>query len=287
MKKVEILGKDGLTITSANHLANISKEMYEAIESRLESLKFYNRDYMLAVNGNTFRVENESEKSELDSISEDLRRIGALKSFIAYLREAIKAKADLEKPKSLLQHIHELADEGRTELKAPKDKEDVTFEEELSKLSPERRARYYSLEAKCAAIGAYIHPDGPFAQARKAYFEHKKNPTMVNGRGQEAEISTFSSSFTSDEVDAQFFALQKEYRSLQAEFNSMKAEIEQRVNEVNRAIADENNARQKFVMNAMRLETQKYFEEVKALKVVIPQNLRDIYEEVNAVANAK
>ena len=33
MKQNDMLGKDGLTITSANHLANIAKEMYEALVS--------------------------------------------------------------------------------------------------------------------------------------------------------------------------------------------------------------------------------------------------------------
>lgn len=68
MKQNSMLGKDGLTITSANHLANIAKEMYEALQSKLESLKLYSRDYMLAVNGNKFRVENESEQSELEGL---------------------------------------------------------------------------------------------------------------------------------------------------------------------------------------------------------------------------
>ena len=51
MKHSNMLGKDGLTVTSANHVANIAKEMYEAAESRLKTLKLYSRDYMLAVNG--------------------------------------------------------------------------------------------------------------------------------------------------------------------------------------------------------------------------------------------
>ena len=35
------------------------------------------------------------------------------------------------------------------------------------------------------------------------------------------------------------------------------------------------------------MERNTYDEVVKTLKVIIPQNLRDIYEKVNAVANAK
>ena len=76
MKHNNILGKGGLTVTSANHVANIAKEMYEAAESRLGSLKLYSRDYLLAVNGNTYRVENESEKEELQELPAVLKEIG-------------------------------------------------------------------------------------------------------------------------------------------------------------------------------------------------------------------
>ena len=288
MKKNSILGKDGLTITSANHLANISKEMYEAIESRIESLKLYSKDFELALNGNTYRVENESGKEDLEAISEEMKRIGALKSLIAYLREGIKAKEALDNDDEFEEHVKELVKEGRTDLERPNSfRADVKFDDEFIKLTPEQRARYYSLEARCATIGGFIHPDGALAKARKEYFEHKGNPIKVNGRGQEAEICTFSSNFTPEDVDGEFFALQKEYRSLQAEFNSMKAEIDRRVNDINRKAAADALAAVERWNAAMSVERQKYDEAVKALKIVIPQNLKEIYEEVSRVATAR
>ena len=196
MKQNNMLGKDGLTITSANHLANIAKEMYEAMTSKLEALKLYSRDYMLAIAGKTFRVENESEQSELDTLSSSLREIGALKSLIAYLREGIKAKNQMNSDDAFEEHIEELVKAGRKDLEKPSAKKEVTFEEELAKLTSEQKARYYALEAKCATIGSFIHPDGVFAKVRKEFFEHTKDPIKVVGKGQEAEINTYSSSFT-------------------------------------------------------------------------------------------
>ena len=64
-KLSKFLGTDGLTQTSANHIANIAKEMYEALETKMESIRLFNRDYTLAINGKTYRVENESAKEEL------------------------------------------------------------------------------------------------------------------------------------------------------------------------------------------------------------------------------
>ena len=287
MKQNEMLGKDGLTITSANHLANIAKEMYEALESKLESLRFYSRDYMLAIAGKTFRVENESEQSELETLASSLKEIGALKSLIAYLREGIKAKSQLGDDSAFKEHIEELIKSGREDLKPLDSKKEDSFEEEFEKLSAEQKARYYALEAKCATIGSFIHPDGAFAKARKDFFEHKKDPVKVVGKGQEAEINTFSSSFSAEQIDEAFFALQTEYRKNQAEFNKLKAEVDDRVAEANKQITNDRLDAMRLRLNALKAERTRYDAEVKALKVVIPQNLREIYEKVNAVANAK
>lgn len=282
-----MLGKDGLTITSANHLANIAKEMYEALQSKLEALKLYSRDYMLAINGNAFRVENESEKSDLAAMSASLKEIGELKSLIAYLREGIKAKMSLASDSSFEEYLEKLIEEGRNDLVKPVAQKSVTFEDEFAKLTTEQKARYYSLEAKCATIGAFIHPEGAFAKARKEFFEHKKNPTKVNGKGQEAEINTYSSYFSAEEVDGEFFSLQKEYRTLQAELNKFKAEVDERVAEANKSISNDSLLNMKLWVDARKVERNSYDEVVKTLKVIIPQNLRGIYEKVNAVANAK
>ena len=287
MRENKMLGKDGLTITSANHLANIAKEMYEALVSKLESLKFYSRDYMLAIAGKTFRVENESEKSELSTLASGLKEIGALKSLIAFLREGIKAKNEMSSDAAFEEHVEELIKSGREDLKKPLAKKEVAFEEELSKLTAEQKARYYALEAKCAAIGSFIHPEGAFAKARKDFLEHTKDPIKVMGKGQEAEINTYSSSFTAEEIDSVFFVLQKEYRNYQAEFNKLKAEVDEKVAEANREIANDNLAAMKLWVDTRKVERTLYDTEVKALKVVIPQNLREVYEKVNAVANAK
>ena len=161
------------------------------------------------------------------------------------------------------------------------------FEDEFKKLTAEQKAKYYALEAKCATIGAFIHPDGVFAKARKDFFDNKKNPTRISGRGQEAEISSFTSSFTDDEVDSAFFALQREYRNIQAELNKMKADVDAAVSAANGEIAHENLTQRQRWTDSRRLERVKYDETVRTLKIVIPQNLKGIYDTVNKVASEK
>ena len=283
MKHNNMLGQDGLTVTSANHVANIAKELYEAAESRLKTLKLYSRDYLLAVNGNTYRVENESEKSELQELPAVLKEIGELKSLIAFLREGIKAKEAMSLEPAFEAYIDRLIADGRSDLEKPSVRKEVTFEEEFDKLTAEQKARYYALEAKCATIGTFIHPDGVFADARKAFFEHRQNPVRVDGRGQEAEVNTFTSGFTAEEVDGAFFELQKEYRSCQAEFNKLKAEIDTKVAEANKVCVAETMTAMRLWTEARKAERLKYDEAVKALKIAIPQNLKGAYEKVKAV----
>ena len=278
-----MLGKDGLTVTSANHVANIAKEMYESAESRLKALRLCSQDFMLAVNGKTYRVENESEKTDLETLGTTLREIGELKSLIAFLREGMKAKEALNKDAAFEAHLARLIEEGRTDLVRPVTKTEPTFEMKLAELTAEQKARYYALEAKCATIGKYIHPDGVFALARNAFFEHKQNPIQVVGNGQEAEVYEYTSNFTPEEVNKAFFALQKEYRSLQAELNKLKAEVDEKVADATKTLNGEFAEALQLWTEARKAERLKYNEAVKALKVVIPQNLQGIYEKVKAV----
>lgn len=287
MKQNNVFGPNGLTSTSANHIANIAKEMYEALENRLQSLNFCNKDFTLAVNGNTYRVENESSREELDTLITDLKEIGELKSLIAYLREAIKAKEYLATDEAINEHIEALIEDGREDLKKPELKANSTFESVFEELEPEQKAKYFSLEARCAAIGKYIHNDGGFASARDAFFEKTKNPTKVTGCGQDVEICTFSSSFTPELIDEVFFKLQKEHRAIQAEFNKMKSELDETCRDKNYNEREDYHNKLREWMNKKAIERLKYNGEVKDLKIVIPQNLKGIYDKVSEVANCK
>lgn len=283
----KFLGADGLTQTSANHIANIAKEMYESLETKMESLRLYNKDYTLAVNGTAYRIENESPKEDLAALADSLREVAALKSLIAWLREGIKAKQNLSADHMEEEFIQSLVTEGQKDLERPSNGDEPTFESVLEGMGQDIIAKYYTLEAKCATLGKFIHPDGSFSKARKEFYNVSKNPTSVNGKGRDAEIATLSTSFTAEEVDREFFELQKKYRSLQAELNKLKSEIDSK-------LLDERKAHLNTYMTAIREWEARKKEvlldrsrEVKALKIVIPQSLKEVFDKVNAVASAK
>lgn len=226
-----LLGKEGLTITAAGHLANVAKEMYESLSSKLEGLTLFSKEFTLANNGNTYKVSVESSKKDWEEAGSIIEEIGLLKFLIAYLREGIKAKQNLESQEAIDDYLANLVIDGKKVFEEIEPAEEVSFETEFNKFDAGRKAEYFSLEARCAEIGKCIHPSGEVSEARKAYYNALKHPTTVNGLGTEKEIYSNSSSFTSEEVDSVFFSLQKEYRALQCRLNAIKTEIEKTVSD--------------------------------------------------------
>lgn len=287
MNESKFLGKDGLTQTSANHIANIAKEMYESLETKMDTIRLVSNSFTLAAVGTTFTVGNESSPEELQNLDETLSRIAKLKALIAWLREGIKAKEDLCTSKSEEAHIRDLIKHGREDLETP-DTEDIpTFGSILDSRPDTYQARYYSLEAKCATLGKYIHPEGHLALARKEFYNRLKNPTEIRGRGQDAEVYTYSTSFDSQMVDDIFFSLQKKYRSVQAEFNALRAEIENELGEKLKDYSRNAVAKSESQRERVHQELLSYRKEVKAMKIVIPESLRSVYAEVSNVAANK
>lgn len=287
MKESKFLGKDGLTQTSANHIANIAKEMYESLETKLDTIRLVSNSFTLAAVGTTFTVGNESTLEELQNLDDTLSRIARLKALIAWLREGIKAKEDLCTSESEDMYIRDLLKHGREDLQEPETEDKPTFESILATKPEAYQARYYTLEAKSATLGKYIHPDGHLAKVRKEFYNRLKNPTEIRGHGQDAEVYTYSTSFKSGEVDDVFFSLQKKYRSVQAEFNTLRAEIENELGEKLKDYSRTLLAKAENQREKVHQELLSYRKEVKARKIVIPESLRSVYAEVSAVAANK
>ena len=276
-----VLKESGLTQTSANHLANVAKEMYEKLDAQLAAIRLQNRDYTLAAGGQVFRIENESAKEELLSVEPALKQIAQLKSLIAYLREGIKAKESLMSDLSRNKHLDKLVKEGHRELLAPDYPNRVSVEDVVASLSVEDQAHYFALEARSATYGQYIHPDGVIAKARKEFFRRKKNPSQVSGSGADAEINTYSSTFSAEEVDSTFFALQKMYRRSQAEFNKLKASLEEQAGSRTREKLESYQLECKEVKAKRDAAILEYENGIKKLKIAIPESLKEVYEMVN------
>lgn len=281
MKKDEIFfAENGLTTTSANHIANIAKEKYQVLMKNLTGLEFYDSK-VVSLMGSSEAFLSEG-ITDLSNIKKDLLDIAKLKSLIAWLREAIKAKEALRQ--EALSSTYNLVKPI-----LPLEEDPITEEDVIGSWSIKKRNRYYYLDSVCATIGTYIHPGQPFAIARDNFTEKLSKPRATSGSGRDMVIYTYTPSVSQEEVESTFMDLQETYRNYQSELNSMKYEIEETVKASKIDCMNKNS----IAYNAYSTEQQKYTNElallrekeavrISHLKIVIPDALQDIYNQVKA-----
>lgn len=281
-------GEQGLTTTSANFIANVAKEMYAAEEEKLSRTTFYDNTVKLlsADNGQLLR---EGTKS-VDDVKRRLEDIAELKSLIAWLREAIKAKERLRKEAQNL-NFEEL---GIQCPQPPEMEKPITDDEYIATMGIKQRNRYYQLDSYCATIGQAIHPNGWYASARKELQKAMTEPNVIEGHGRDAVIYGRTPSINPDKVEETYMELQQTYREYQAELNSIKYEIEQAVKEdESRKNIEHQTALATYFAQAEaanhELETKRKEMANKAakLKIIIPDNLKQIYQKVQDAGKKK
>ena len=295
MEKDKIFfGEQGLTTTSANHLANLAKEAYQTIENELRHLSFYGKEASLISSDFTKTLKIGDSEASLSRISAKIEYIAALKALIAWLREAIKAKDRLIKEARVLGD-EEIAAILKLEWEeAPTRVPYMTEDEYLSTLSIKERNRYYHLETLCAVVGSYIHPDGHFSEERKRLKDAIVSPVSISGSGRDAIVYTLTPSVTVEKVDDTFFELQNKYREYQAQLNSMKhnmelasqEDIRTKDAEYSKAVSLYSN-KMKAVMAEVIAYRNKKVQEAQALKIIIPDSLKGIYNKVSSLGKEK
>ena len=285
-------GEKGLTQTSANHLANIAKETVESNRQALDSVGFVNVNISLLSGGNSRTVKTGRNEAYLDNVPTLLQEVANMNAFCAWIREAIKARE--EELEIINRYTWDLyaTDVAGFKLDTPIKGHILTEEEAIASLSIAERMEYYRLEAEASAIGKYIHPMRPFANARRALMDAYTNPTKVEGSGTDTIVYSYDPSVSSDKVENTFFALQQKHRDISARLNKIKFKIDKMVKdseyEVNQAYKQ---AVDRFNLDAKTLfqqcETWKVEERKKLLelKIVIPNELQATYELLTKISN--
>lgn len=279
---------EGLTSTSANHVANMAKEMIRSLTSEMAAMVFYSTDVALIGNSDTNRLVTGATDDDVLAVASKLRRISDAKSLIAWLREAIKAKERLlDEAKS--QTLEEYAKaEGITLAPQPEQEQALTEDEYFAMKPLDERCRYYELETLASTLGKEIHPGGSFAEARDSFLSVAAKPHSVKGDGRDTLIYTYTGSVSPDVVEDVFFRLQKQYREAQARLNSLKFECQKAVTESEvkvrtdyaAAMADWNNERR--LIQARHAEhVQRRVKHLGSLRIIIPESLREIFDEVS------
>lgn len=282
MEKDKIFfGENGLTSTSANYISNICKEAYRKMETSLNNIVFYTT---------TIKLLGSSEESLLkegvktvSDVKDTLDKIAKLKSLIAWLREAIKAKERLIKEANISSY-----EDYNIEIpEAPVLKLAITADNVIATWNIKKRNRYYYLETLCATIGQYIHPDGVFSTERDHLLKVLSEPHSVEGNGRDTILYTHKPSLPVEEVEDTFMELQNIYRGYQSELNSMKHEIETTCNNDSIAKSAAFQTAMQEYKNIMKVKDaelvarkQVAVKEASDLKIIIPDSLKPVYDMV-------
>jgi hypothetical protein len=287
MKIPVFLGEVGITSTSANHIANMAKEMCSNVQTQINNINFVDENITLIGSLEAVPISVATEDLE---IKEKLNFIGEAHSLIAWLREAIRAKEEL------LRHAEtDLSDEfeeaNPKDFETPKHGHVLTEDEYYDSLPIKERNRYYTLEAKASVYGKAIHPDGAISKALKRAENAKSHPYKYDGEGRDMVITKCESHYSIESLQGMFFELQSEYRSLQAELNGIKHKCELAIKESQAATlkkykdeyAEYSDKNEQWTIRRNDYIFEKT-NELNNLKIVIPDNLKSIYKQVSELS---
>lgn len=283
MEKDKIFfSEQGLTTTSANYVANLAKEAYTLLEQEMQDLTLYTTTVQLL--GNAEKTLLHEGLSTTANFEENLNKIAQLKSLIAWLREAIKAKQNLIREAQNSSY----SDYGIKTPDSPEKEDAINANDVIATWGIKQRNRYYYLDTLCATIGKFIHPDGTFSNAREMLGKVLKEPRILSGSGRDSILYTRTPSVSVSEVEDTFMHLQTVYRGYQAELNSLKHSIETAVQE------DEAKKSLKYQQEydswrynmescaaQLKVLKDKAVAEAQALKIIIPDSLKGIFEQVS------
>ena len=292
---------EGMTSTTANFYANIAKELQNAATERLNNVKFFKTS--VAVIGSADKQLMSTGNVDLDFIIPDLDIVSSYNAFCAWVREAIKEK-DNQIAEVNRTSLDEWASANGIELpkapQVPKDPCVFTEQDVLNTWDINKLNKYYKLEAYASTIGNYIHPGKAvknYNDARIAMHNAINNPITKEGSGRDTILYYVETTIEPDVVDAQFLKMQDLHRKYEKELNAMKAELKETVNNMNQQRYDEYQVKidayyaehreYKAWQNEMRNKLNKWkvseTERLSKLKIVVPKDLKDIFQKVKAV----
>lgn len=286
----QFFSEKGLTATSANHLANIAKELIREEESFLNNLSFLDAKVSL-LSGDSEKVLRKGLKNEhIPRINEGINNIAKMSSFIAWVREAIKKKTELTNA-ILNLSLDEYARLNEIELPTPNFQAKVYDNNDIMEtFNTKELNEYYSLETTVAKIGQLIHPNGSLSNARKEMIDKSNNPISSLGSGSETLITTYSNSADYNFVNDMYISLQNKHRELNARLNQIKYKIEQTVQQKNseernkfNRLHSEYSEGMALIRNTFESYKAKKLKEIQELKIIIPLELEETFKLLNNI----
>ena len=287
---MQFFGAEGLTSTSANHVANLAKEHVQDLEKDLRNLCLVQKEVSLIGSGEYNIIQHGFDNEQVEDIPNKLIAIAGMKSLIAWLREAIKEREAMRVKLCSMTLDEYCLLKGITRKPTPVRRDAITKEAVIAGMSIKDRNKMFSLQTVAAVIGGYIHPDGKLSAARRELADKSVDSCEVKGDGRDTLLYRYTPSCDSETVEKVFFQLQKKHREVQAELNGMLHTVEETVMQ-DKAMTFSEYAKQLSVYNEEERELLAAFQSYKlkeearisSLKIVIPNALKGVFDMVNSL----
>ena len=292
-------GTEGLTSASAQHVSAMANVMVNDIKERINGLRLYEKS--IRVIGEQETV-TERVNNTLPEIADAVQTICKANALIAWLREAVREReAGIEniKQKDLFVWMAENDKEFQEQPPVPtlpkinfNNLKDILG----TGLTVKEYNRFVELNSALAVYGEIIHENGLLTKHKKKLHSIAQNPTEVKESGRDTLITTYKVDKAAEDIDALYVRLQSEYRKLQAEKNGIeekfnKLALEYQVNQMEeyKKTKSESEAKLKewnLGRKSLEIEMGEWknaqIQRIADLKIIIPNDLKGIYEELKA-----
>lgn len=290
--------KDGLTSTSANHVANMAKEYAERIGAKVKTLRLYKKKARLM--GDSTEAVIETPIDVMDIIPETIQKVAKCNALIGWLREAIKEREDGLKEIQTCQFSTWANEHNIVVPVAPEPPKSVDDIDKVGSeiLNVKDRNRYIELKTQLAVYGKFIHPEGLLPKVYKELERYAANPTEIDGEGRDMVVYSYEIDADADtRLNNLFFRLQGDYRALQAELNGIEHRFRMEAEKkYQKCLVDYKtqyaaffdakkvyDAEMEKLRNDFNEWQLKQIDEITALRIIIPNDLQGIYAEVNGL----
>lgn len=305
--------ENGLTMSRANHISSSANEIIRRRVQFLASMRLYSEYVEFVSDGNPPKVSKKGWSDEdLSKVEESINLIASAHALQAWIGEALKdKKAWIDYVKRLTER--EYADMMGIEYPTEPVKAHVSTREEIiAAMSVKDRNRILMLEAMASTYGRYIHPvkgrnslsnsftfaDGSgtnFSMAITELSRIENNPLKVVGEGKENMTRyTYESSCDREEVDRVFSKLYATQRKYQEELNGCLYRIDKQISDEEikasseyAAALEEYNAKCREIRAQLKAYVEAETQRISELKIVIPNDLKGIYEIARSMDKAE
>ena len=291
-------GEEGMTSTSAQHVSAMANVMVQDVKQHLMGLRLYEKS--IRVIGDV-ECKVEEVNNTLPEISEGVKQICKANALIAWLREAVKER---EKAQQYVQDMTldkwmELQGIEKPASPVPPMMPKINFQDYNTiletGLTVKEYNRFVELNSALAVYGEMIHDKGLLTRQKNELARIMQNPTEVKESGRDTIITTYKVDVNvTVDIDKLYTELQSEYRKLQAEKNGIEAKFS------NMAMAYQTRKMEEWkaaksqydrdltrvnselvgIQNRMQEWKKQRLEELAALKIIIPNDLKALYKSL-------